>query len=113
VHFDAPVDLLMEGRLLEEAMAVVRELLMNAVRHARAGVLDLAVSVDERAAVIAVHDDGRGIPAGGRRSGLSNLAARAEVLGGGMTIISQAGDTTIRWEVPVDGAPESAKAVRG
>ena len=38
VHFDGPVDLLVEGRLLEEATAVVRELLMNAVRHAQAEV---------------------------------------------------------------------------
>ena len=113
VHFDGPIDLLMEGRLLEEATAVVRELLMNAVRHAQADVLALAVSVDERVATVSVHDDGRGIPVNGRRSGLSNLAMRAEVLGGEMTIASKAGDTTVRWEVPLDGAPESAKAVRG
>jgi signal transduction histidine kinase len=113
VHFDGPVDLLVEGRLLEEAIAVVRELLMNGVRHAQADVLALAVSVDERAATISVHDDGRGIPAEGRRSGLSNLAARAERLGGEMSIDSQAGDTTVRWEVPLDGTPRDAKAVRG
>ena len=113
VHFDGPVDLLVEGRLLEEATAVVRELLMNGVRHAQADMLALAVSVDERAATISVHDDGRGIPAEGRRSGLDNLAARAERLGGEMSIDSQAGDTTVRWEVPLDGTQRDAKAVRG
>lgn len=103
VNFDGPVDLLVEGRLLEESTAVVRELLMNAVKHASADSLELSVSVDEHSATISVHDDGCGIPVGGRRSGLRNLESRAETLGGMMSIRSEAGDTTVRWEVPLGG----------
>ena len=113
VHFDGPVDLLVEGRLLEESSAVVRELLMNAVRHASADVLNLSVSVDEREVAITVHDDGRGIPTTGRRSGLRNLASRAEALGGAMSIQSTEGDTTVRWQVPLGGAPQRVRTVRG
>ncbi|HKH08880.1 MAG TPA: GAF domain-containing protein, partial [Agromyces sp.] len=113
VHFGGPVDLLVEGRLLEESIAVVRELLMNAVRHASASVLTLSVAVDEREVAISVHDDGRGIPATGRRSGLRNLSARAEALGGTMAIESVQGDTTIRWQVPLGGTAHRVRTVRG
>ena len=76
VHFGGPVDLLVEGRLLEESTAVVRELLMNAVRHASA-MPALALDLSRRAGVaISVYDDGCGIPATGRRSGLRNLRPR-------------------------------------
>ncbi|CAM5607026.1 histidine kinase [Streptomyces badius] len=61
---------------------------------------------DGRAAVrLSVADDGVGIPEGGRRSGLRNLARRAESLGGASRIEpgigEDGGGTTVVWEAPL------------
>ncbi|MER5995039.1 histidine kinase, partial [Streptomyces viridosporus] len=51
---------------------------------------------------LTVSDDGVGVPAGGRRSGLRNMAERAEQLGGGLDVTGAAGGgTTLVWHVPV------------
>ncbi|MCW2942720.1 MAG: histidine kinase, partial [Actinomycetia bacterium] len=50
-----------------------------------------------------VEDDGIGIPSGGRRSGLRNMADRAEALGGSFSTRGGAeGGTVLIWRVPVD-----------
>ena len=47
-------------------------------------------------------DDGQGLGTGDRRSGLANLAARAEQLGGGLELGSQDGrGTAVSWRVPL------------
>ncbi|MFF5719560.1 GAF domain-containing protein [Streptomyces buecherae] len=69
-------------------IAALREALSNAFRHARASRIEVVVDAtvrlpDGRDGVrLTVSDDGVGIPEGGRRSGLRNLARRAEALGG-------------------------------
>ena len=51
---------------------------------------------------IEIVDDGVGLPEGGRRSGLANLAARAEQLGGGLhTGPAACGGTQLVWEAPL------------
>jgi signal transduction histidine kinase len=55
---------------------------------------------------VTVLDDGAGVPAGGRRSGLRNLAARAEHRGGSLAVEpGPAGGTRLVWTVPL-AAPE-------
>ncbi|MFB7662813.1 GAF domain-containing protein [Kitasatospora sp. NPDC056138] len=101
--FTGPVESLVGDRTGRQLLAALREMLSNTARHARAsrvGVeIDATVHLDaeghpvsgapeslERAGrpgvLLTVTDDGVGIPQGGRRSGLKNLARRAENLGG-------------------------------
>ncbi|MFE6783645.1 GAF domain-containing sensor histidine kinase [Streptomyces sp. NPDC057680] len=92
-------------------IAALREALSNAFRHAEASrievVVDAGVTLPDGSAGVRleVADDGIGIPPGGRRSGLRNLARRAESLGGaswcGPGIGEDGGGTTVVWEAPL------------
>ncbi|MFB7515682.1 GAF domain-containing protein [Streptomyces sp. NPDC056144] len=92
-------------------IAALREALSNAFRHAEATrievVLDATVTLPDGSAGVrlSVADDGVGIPEGGRRSGLRNLARRAESLGGaswcGPGLGEDGGGTTVVWEAPL------------
>jgi signal transduction histidine kinase len=67
----------------EQVLATLREALSNVARHAEASRVEVTVDADSDGMLtVQVTDDGIGIPAGGRRSGLRNMAARAEKLGG-------------------------------
>src|SRR5271170_3626742 len=67
----------------EHALAALREALSNVARHANASEVDVSVDVDpDGILAVQVTDNGIGLPPEGRRSGLRNLAARAEKLGG-------------------------------
>ncbi|MFD5188326.1 GAF domain-containing protein [Streptomyces sp. NPDC058357] len=110
-RFLGPVDALVGELTGKNLIAALREALSNAFRHAEASLIDVVVDAtatlpDGRGAVrLSVADDGVGIPAGGRRSGLRNLARRAESLGGaswfGPGIGEDGGGTTVVWEVPL------------
>ncbi|MFF9198904.1 GAF domain-containing protein [Streptomyces sp. NPDC014779] len=92
-------------------IAALREALSNAFRHAGAGrievVVDATATLPDGAPGVrlSVADDGVGIPEGGRRSGLRNLARRAESLGGASWcepgIGEDGGGTTVVWEAPL------------
>jgi signal transduction histidine kinase len=70
-------------QVAEQVLAALREALSNAARHADASQVDVTVDVDpDGMLAVQVTDNGTGIPAEGRRSGLRNLAMRAEKLGG-------------------------------
>ncbi|MEV4437402.1 GAF domain-containing protein [Streptomyces sp. NPDC049577] len=109
--FVGPVDAKVGERTGKNLVAALREALSNAFRHARATRIEVVVDAtvtlpDGREAVrLTVADDGVGIPEGGRRSGLRNLAKRAESLGGsssyGPGIGTDGGGTRVVWEAPV------------
>jgi signal transduction histidine kinase len=96
VAFVGPVEALTAESIGRQLVAALREMLSNAARHAQASRVDVVVdstghidaeghlvaSGGRPAMVLAVTDDGVGIPEGGRRSGLRNLADRARNLGG-------------------------------
>ncbi|HEX8005113.1 MAG TPA: GAF domain-containing protein [Trebonia sp.] len=92
----------------EQALAALREALSNAARHADASQVDVTVDIDaDGMLTVQVTDNGTGIPDGTRRSGLRNLAGRAEKLGG--TLRFQAAQpgaarlgTRLEWRVPAD-----------
>ncbi|MBN9139968.1 MAG: GAF domain-containing protein [Micrococcales bacterium] len=109
VTFAGPVDLLVGGSLADDVIAVVRECLANAARHAHANRVEVAVTVDDEAVVVTVDDDGVGIPAGARRaSGTRNLEERARRRGGSFEVAArEPGGTRARWTAPV--APASAE----
>jgi len=88
--------------LVNDVVATVRELLTNVVRHAAASRVTVEVLVDGEVAVV-VTDDGRGMPAVTARSGLANLADRAERRGGRMEVTAGPPGTAIRWSVPRPG----------
>jgi two-component system, NarL family, sensor histidine kinase DevS len=90
----------------EQALAALREALSNAARHAQASQVDVTVDVSpDGMLTVLVTDDGAGIPADGRRSGLRNLASRAEKLGGELRLEPADPDasppgTRLTWRVP-------------
>ncbi|MBB3085184.1 GAF domain-containing sensor histidine kinase [Geodermatophilus sabuli] len=86
--------------LVPDVVAVVRELVTNVVRHARASRVAVTVSVTSDVRVV-VTDDGTGLPAVTVRSGLTNLTDRAERHGGRLTTSAGPAGTEIRWTVPL------------
>ncbi|MGY5031984.1 GAF domain-containing sensor histidine kinase [Streptomyces sp. 900116325] len=110
-RFLGPVDSLVGELTGKNLIAALREALSNAFRHAGASRIDVVVDAtatlpDGRDGVrLSVADDGVGIPEEGRRSGLRNLARRAESLGGaswfGPGIADDGGGTTVVWEAPL------------
>ena len=73
----------LDPEVAEQVLATLREALSNAARHADASQVDVTVDVDpDGMLAVQVTDDGTGIPADGRRSGLRNLDRRADKLGG-------------------------------
>ena len=91
----------------EQALAALREALSNAARHAAATQIDVTVDVGvDRMLTVQVTDNGTGIPADGRRSGLRNLAGRAEKLGGELQLGpadpgAPSPGTRLTWRVPL------------
>jgi signal transduction histidine kinase len=87
----------------DHVVAVLSEALTNVARHAAAGRTDVALEMDGREIRVTVSDDGVGIPPDGRRSGLRNMAERAEQLGGALEL----GNGPTRGAVLVWRAPVS------
>ncbi|WP_017586669.1 sensor histidine kinase [Nocardiopsis ganjiahuensis] len=97
-----PVDNTVDERVGEHLVAVLRELLSNTARHSGATSVDVEVSVGGDEVVLRVSDNGRGIPEGVNRSGLRNIASRAEELGGTTAVASgPGGGTVVEWSAPV------------
>ena len=98
----APVSPELAGQVL----AALREALSNAARHADARQVDVTVDVGpDGMLTLLVIDDGAGIPAGAHRSGLRNLAERAEDLGGTLRLspadpTAPTPGTRLEWRVP-------------
>jgi signal transduction histidine kinase len=101
VRLEGLVDTAVTDEVGEHLVAVLREALSNVARHAHAGRVDISVDAGD-ALVLVVKDDGTGITPGGRRSGLRNLAGRAEDLGGSFqTRDREGGGTILEWRVPL------------
>ena len=100
--FVGPVDLMVNGDLIDDVIAVVNEGLANVVRHAEADRVDVEVSALAGEVKVLVIDDGRGPGESPRLSGLSNLLDRASNRGGTFTISkgSKSG-TRLEWSVPI------------
>jgi signal transduction histidine kinase len=93
--------------LSEHLLAVLREALSNAARHSGATRVDVTIDTDStRALTVLVRDNGLGIPEGIRRSGLVNMADRADKLGGTLRVSpAEGGGTELEWRVPVPPEP--------
>lgn len=113
VHFNGPIDSAIPESIHEQLLISLGEILTNVIRHASAGAVDVAVTVNfkERVAELRVSDDGvgwQGPPRAGHGTG--NFLHRANALGGSCEFsISPSGGTEVLWWVslnqPAAGAP--------
>lgn len=101
VRLEGLVDTDVPREIAEHVVAVLSEALTNVARHAHAGRAGVVLTADSRQVRLTVTDNGTGISPDGRRSGLRNMAERAEQLGGKLELSSPAdGGTTLVWWVP-------------
>ncbi|MDT4922321.1 MAG: hypothetical protein QOG01_34 [Pseudonocardiales bacterium] len=112
LHIAGPVNTLVAEPAHADIVATVREALSNAARHAHASRVDVELSAAADEFVLQVSDNGRGLPATRTESGLANLRARAERLGGTMIIGGNVDGrgTRITWTIPISttsGAPST------
>lgn len=95
------------------AYRIAAEALNNAVRHADASRVGLALSAGDAGLELHVHDDGRGLPAGLTPGvGLASMRERAAELGGWCTIEPTTDGTSVRAWLPYDSLPAHAPVVR-
>jgi signal transduction histidine kinase len=87
----------------DHLIAVVREALANAAKHARATAVDVAAEAAPAGLRLLVTDNGCGLdPAAARRSGLANMQDRAADLGGTFTVgPHDPAGTRLEWYVPL------------
>jgi signal transduction histidine kinase len=104
VTFLGPIDTGVPQAVADHLLAVLREALTNAGKHAQASHFAVIISVADRV-TLEVIDDGIGmtLPAGDARGmGLQNLHSRAEKLGGTCTFqVALGGGTHLVWSAPV------------
>lgn len=104
VRFVGPVDSVLSSGTTDHVIAALREALANAAKHAQARRVDVMVQVDHGDVILVVTDDGVGISEDGpgRRSGVANVAARAQGLGGTCRLerVAASGGTRLTWRVP-------------
>ncbi|MFD8838381.1 sensor histidine kinase [Streptomyces griseofuscus] len=102
VRMEGLVDTDVPGEIADHVVAVLSESLTNIARHAHADRAEVLLAADGHEVRLRVRDNGVGIPSAGRRSGLRNMAERAERLGGSLDVGKTAGGgATLEWRVPL------------
>jgi signal transduction histidine kinase len=95
-----PVDAAVGDEVRGHLLAVLREALANAARHAQASAVEIDLAVGDEV-VLSVRDDGIGYQPGQRRSGVRNMTERAVALGGTCSVGTRDdGGTEVVWRVP-------------
>ena len=85
----------------EDLLAVLREALTNIARHAHAHTAEVDLTADAEWLTLDIRDDGIGLGATTRRSGLANLRRRAEHHGGTLTLAPRdPTGTWLSWSIP-------------
>ena len=103
VTFNGAIDNAISQRIADNLLAVLREALTNAGKHAKATSYIVTLGVAEEV-ILEVQDNGIGIElsqAFGAGLGLVNLRSRADRLGGSFEIRTGEDGTRLVWRVPV------------
>ena len=90
-----PVETVLPQEIERNAYFVASELLVNVAKHAEATTAQLEVSIDERALVVSVTDNGHGGAVSHEGHGLAGLEERLAGLGGTLAVSSPTGGPTI------------------
>ena len=101
--FEGAIDNTVPQQTADHLLSVLREMLSNAGKHARATRVLVILTVGDDI-VLEVVDNGVGCtpPARGMGLGLTNLRSRAEKLGGTFDLQAvQGGGTRVTWRVPI------------
>jgi signal transduction histidine kinase len=109
LSFTGPIDSVVPEAVVPDLVAVLREALSNVARHAGASRAEVALSASAAEVVLEIIDDGVGLGASQRRSGLANLRMRAERHGGSLVLTPAQSDETsstrkgthLRWTIPL------------
>ncbi|MEU5950073.1 GAF domain-containing protein [Micromonospora sp. NPDC047465] len=102
LELTGPIDSAVPDEVRPDVTAVLREALSNAVRHAQATRLTVAVRVDAGRVTLTVTDDGVGCDPAAARGGLVNLRERAERHGGEFEVrLAEPRGTELHWSVPL------------
>lgn len=102
LHMEGLLDTDVPLAIVGDAVAVLAEALSNVARHSRATAAEVSVVVRSGTLTLTVLDNGVGLLADGHRSGLRNLAERAQRLGGALEAgPGPGGGTRLEWKVPI------------
>ena len=105
VRFSGPIDTAADRDVADQLLAVLRESLSNAIRHARAAAVEVTVTADGAELALRVADDGVGSGPGAPAAsgfGLRNMQARAVALGGTCRVgANEPQGTVVEWRVPL------------
>jgi signal transduction histidine kinase len=106
-----PVDFGVDDDLNDDCIAVLREALTNAAKHAHATRVAVTITVSADTLTLEVTDDGGGIGGVTRRSGLANLRTRAERRRGRLIVASgPSRGTRLSWTVPIGGGSRPVRS---
>ena len=99
---EGPIEHAVPDDVRSHLLAVLQEALSNAARHAQATRVDVRIAVSDGWLVTSVRDDGVGLPAERRESGLANLRQRALECGGALAVTApEGGGTLLTWQAPL------------
>jgi signal transduction histidine kinase len=88
----------LDETLAHDILAVTREALSNCARHAQATAATVALTLQDGLITLEITDNGRGLGAPARSSGLASMRRRAENNGGTLQITAPAdGGTRLTW----------------
>ncbi|MFF1561517.1 GAF domain-containing protein [Streptomyces sp. NPDC058279] len=107
LRMEGLIDTDVPAPVADDVAAVLGEALTNVARHARAARAEVSIILADGVLGVTVSDDGVGVTNGGRRSGLRNLAERAEARGGVLSVspCPDGGGTRLDWRIPLHPDP--------
>nr|WP_269328568.1 GAF domain-containing protein [Kineosporia babensis] len=104
--FRGPVDTLVPAVVYDDLLAVLREALSNAARHARATHVEVRLGVDAGQVTLEIEDDGQGVATDAKQgTGTTTMRTRAERHGGSCAYAARddgSSGTVVVWQVPLN-----------